>query len=138
MHHNATPALLARCNPYVNRENQALICRLCNSALATANSQVTTHLDKKHGVPKKLRKGLTQHLRQHSGAFKDPSSIAPRLQGSTAHPKLQVYKGFACRQCEFCTVSIKHMTSHLRQLHLRDRPSKLRADNLYNDVFLQT
>jgi hypothetical protein len=138
MPYDATPALLARCNLYVDRENQALICRLCKSALATASSQVTTHLDKKHGVPKELRKGLTQHLRRHPGAFKDPSSIPPRTRGSTAHPELQVHEGFACRECDFCTISIKHMTSHLRQLHLRDRTSKLRADDLYDDVFLQT
>ena len=59
MDHDATPALLARCHLYVGRESRALICRQCKFALATANSQVTTHLDRKHGVSKELRKGLT-------------------------------------------------------------------------------
>jgi hypothetical protein len=63
MTHDATPALLARCNLYVDRESRTLIFRQCKFALATANSQVTIHLDRKHGVSKELRKGLTQHLR---------------------------------------------------------------------------
>jgi hypothetical protein len=136
--HDATPALLARCHLYVDRESRALICRQCKFALATANSQVTTHLDRKHGVSKELRKGLTKHLRQHPGAFRDLSSIPLRPQGSTAHPELQVHEGFACRRCEFYTISIKQMTSHLCKLHLRERPSKSRTYDLCNYVFLQT
>ncbi|KAF1354068.1 hypothetical protein EJ07DRAFT_29622, partial [Lizonia empirigonia] len=88
------------------------ICRNCKYALATASSQVTTHLERKHGVFKELRKGLTQYLRQHPCAFKDPSSIPLRPHGSTPHPELNVHEGFACRQCE--------------------------TDDLYDDVFLQT
>jgi hypothetical protein len=64
MNRDATPALLGPCNLYVVRESRALICCQCRYALATANSQVTTHLDRKHGVSKELRKGLTQHLRE--------------------------------------------------------------------------
>jgi len=54
INHEATPALLARCNIYVDRESRALIRRRCEFALATANSQVMTHLVRKHGVCKEL------------------------------------------------------------------------------------
>ncbi|KAF1346375.1 hypothetical protein EJ07DRAFT_144333, partial [Lizonia empirigonia] len=110
----------------------------CKYALATASSQVTTHLDRKHGVSKELRKGLTQYLRQHPCAFKDPSSVPLRPHGSTAHPELNVHEGFAWRQCEFYTISLKQLTSDLSKLHLRERGSKPRTDGLYDDVFLQT
>lgn len=129
---------LARCDLYVDSESQALICRNCKYALATASSQVTTHLDRKHGVSKELRKGLTQYLCQHPCAFKDPSSIPLRPHGSTPHPELNVHEGFACRQCEFCTTSLKQLISHLSKLHLREQASKPRTDGLYDDVFLQT
>ncbi|KAF1348298.1 hypothetical protein EJ07DRAFT_141904, partial [Lizonia empirigonia] len=84
------------------------------------------------------RKGLTQYLRQHPCAFKDPSSVPLRPHGSTAHPELNVREGFACRQCEFYTISLKQLTSDLSKLHLRERASKPRTDGLYDDVFLQT
>jgi hypothetical protein len=138
MNRDSTPTLLARCHLYVDSKSQALICRNCKYALATASSQVTTHLDRKHGVSKELRKGLTQYLRQHPCAFKDPSSIPLRPHGSTPHPELNIHEGFACRQCEFCTTSLKQLTSHLGKLHLRERASKPRTDGLYDDVFLQT
>ena len=138
MDHDSTPAILTRCDLHVDGESQALICRRCKYALATASSQVTTHLDRKHGVSKELRKGLTRYLRQHPCAFKDPSSIPPRPHGSTAHPELQIHEGYACRKCEFCTTSLKQLTSHLSKVHLRERPSKKKTDDLYDDVFLQT
>jgi hypothetical protein len=49
-----------------------------------------------------------------------------------------VHEGFACRECDFYTISFKWMTSHLRKVHLRERASKPRTDDLYDDVFLQT
>jgi hypothetical protein len=45
---------LARCNLYIDAENQALICRKCKYALVTASSQVTTYLDRKHGIAREL------------------------------------------------------------------------------------
>ncbi|KAK7189933.1 putative CorA family metal ion transporter [Paraphaeosphaeria sporulosa] len=45
-------SLLEACDLYADDENQALICRVCKYALATAGSRVTTHLDKKHSVEK--------------------------------------------------------------------------------------
>ena len=128
----------ARCDLYVDVESRALICRKCKYALATASSQVTTHLDKKHHVSKELRKGLTRYLRQHSCEFTDPSSIPIRPHGSEPHPELHVHQGFACRECDFYTASLKRLTIHLKELHLRERASKSRIDGLYDDVFLQT
>jgi hypothetical protein len=78
----------ARCDLYVDVESRALICRKCKYALATANSQVTTHLDKKHRVSKELRKGLTRYLRQHPCEFTDLSNIPVRPHGSEPHPEL--------------------------------------------------
>jgi hypothetical protein len=49
-----------------------------------------------------------------------------------------VHEGYACRECEFYTISFNMMTSHLSKVHLRERASKPRADDLYDDVFLQT
>ncbi|KAH7074967.1 hypothetical protein BKA63DRAFT_444495, partial [Paraphoma chrysanthemicola] len=110
MDRDSMSTLLARCDLYVDVESRALICRRCKYALATANSQVTTHLDRKHRVSKELRKGLTRCLRQHPSEFKDPSSIPLRPQRSAPHPELHVHEGFACRE----------------------------TDDLYDDVFLQT
>lgn len=138
MDRDSMSTLLARCELYVDVESRALICRRCKYALATANSQVTTHLDRKHCVSKELRKGLTRCLRQHPSEFKDPSSIPLRSQTSAPHPELHVHEGFACRECEFYTASFKQLTSHLSKLHLRERASKSRIDDLYDDVFLQT
>jgi hypothetical protein len=49
-----------------------------------------------------------------------------------------VHKGFACQECKFYTASLKRLTTHLKELHLRERASKSRRDGLYDDVFLQT
>jgi RNase P subunit RPR2 len=46
--------LLARCDLYIDAGNQALICRKCKYVLVTASSQVTTHLDRKHGIAREL------------------------------------------------------------------------------------
>jgi hypothetical protein len=71
---DSVTALLARCSLYVDVKSQALICRSCKYALTTANSQVTTHLDKKHRVSKDLRLALMRSLRQHLHEFNDPTS----------------------------------------------------------------
>jgi hypothetical protein len=84
-------SLLARCGLHVDVESRALICRRCKYALATANSQVTTHLDKKHRVPKELRSGLTRCLRQHLHEFRDPCSLSIRPHGSVPQYHIQSF-----------------------------------------------
>ncbi|KAA8617310.1 DUF3505 domain-containing protein [Pyrenophora tritici-repentis] len=138
METDAATALLARCGLHVDVESQALICRSCKYALATANSQITTHLDKKHRVSKVLRLALMRSLRQRLHEFKDPCNLPVRPHRSAPHPELYVHQGYACRECEFYTISLKWMTSHLSKVHLSERASKPRTDDLYDDVFLQT
>jgi putative component of membrane protein insertase Oxa1/YidC/SpoIIIJ protein YidD len=138
MNIDCIPTVLQRCDLYVDHEARALICRRCKCALAPTNSQVTTHLDKKHGVSKELRKGLTRCLREHPWSFIHPSSIPTRSSGSEPHPELRIHEGFACRKCDYCTVSSKQIISHLAVSHLHARASKPRTDDLYDDVFLQT
>jgi hypothetical protein len=77
--------------------------------------------------------GLTRSLRQHLYKLKDPCNLPVR-----PHPELHVHEEYACRECEFYMISLKWTTSHLSKVHLRERASKPRTDDLYDDVFLQT
>jgi hypothetical protein len=79
METDAATALLARCGLYVDVESQALICRSCKYALATANSQITTHLNKKHRVSKDLRLALMRSLRQPSPGMPRTGTVGPNL-----------------------------------------------------------
>jgi hypothetical protein len=130
--------LLERCSLFADVESRALICRKCKCAIATTRSQATTHLDKKHNVPKEIRKGLTQYISKHACRFRDPSSLPARSERSIPHPELDIHKGYACRECKFYTTSFKWLTDHIGKAHIQKRASKSRADDLYDDVFLQT
>jgi hypothetical protein len=90
----------------VDVQSQALICRSCKYALATANSQVTSHLDKKRRVSKDLRLELMQSLR-HLHKFKDPCNLPVRPHRLAPYLELYVHKGYACRECKFYTISLK-------------------------------
>ncbi|KAK7177969.1 hypothetical protein PSPO01_15981 [Paraphaeosphaeria sporulosa] len=134
-------SLLEACDLYADDENQALICRVCKYALATAGSRVTTHLDKKHSVEKQVRKGLTKYIRHRPCQFRDPSTIPLRPDGSSPHPELQLHKGYACREClepTFHTTSFEWLKHPFSTAHLQGRASKSRIDGMYDDVFLQT
>jgi hypothetical protein len=82
----------------------------------TANSQVTTHLDKKHCVSKDLRLALMRSLRQHLHEFNDPCNLPVRPHRSAPHTELYVHEGYACRECEFYTISLNWMTRHLSKV----------------------
>ncbi|KAJ9655510.1 hypothetical protein H2201_008786 [Coniosporium apollinis] len=123
---------------FLSTEEQYQRARSPSSPGGTCAIDVTTHLDKKHNVPKELRNGLTRYIREHPYQFRDLSSIPIRLDGSAPHPELRVHEGYACRECKFYTASFKRMTDHLSKVHLCDHASKSRTDSLYDDVFLQT
>src|SRR5258706_638927 len=90
---------LARCQLYLDNEEQLLICSRpeCGFALSVSRSQVTSHLRDKHQVPEELRRGLTQHLKNdYPHKISDPASAAPRPDGSPVHPMLKLHDGYAC------------------------------------------
>lgn len=116
-----------------------IICQRCRYALAPSRSQVTSHLLRKHQVPLPVRKGLTTLLRQQRTRFQEPACAPPRPDGSAADPHLQLLDGYACRRCAYRTVNLTMMRRHLSQEHLQlQRASHRRANDLYDDVYLQT
>jgi hypothetical protein len=77
---------------------QLLICcrSECGYALAVRHSQVTSHLRDKHQVPEEDRRGLTRYLTSiYPEGFCNPADLAPRDNGSDAHPLLRVQDGFS-------------------------------------------
>ncbi|KAJ5606698.1 hypothetical protein N7510_009479 [Penicillium lagena] len=127
------------CGLVWEQSENLILCQRCQSALCPRGSQVTQHLHSKHRVPLPLRKGLTVALRRHHIRFQEPSHAAPRPDGSPADARLRLYTGYACRQCAYRTVSRDLLGRHLSQEHLQQqRASHRRANDLYNDVYLQT
>lgn len=115
-----------------------IIYRRCQYALSPKHSQVTHHLHHKHRIPLAIRKSLTTYIRQQPVPFKEPASARPRPDGSPVDSQLQLHEGHACRLCLYRTVSRDLIRRHLSQEHLQQqRTSDRRANNLYNDVFLQ-
>lgn len=126
---------------YADPDVRLLICYRpeCGFALSTARSQVTSHLREKHHVPEDLRKGLTHYLKHdHPYEFADPASVPPRPNGLDIHLKLQVYDGYACRECPYRTINPLIISRHISSQHRNNGGmSRAELNELYDDVFLQ-
>ena len=127
---------------YTDDTEQLLIC--CHSkyrfAFFIIRSQATSYLRDKYNTPKKLRDSLTRYLKnRYPYSFRNPVAVAPRDNGSQAHPILQVYNGFACRKCPYRTINYAEYSRHALKEHLSGMPaSRQRVDPYYNNVYLQT
>jgi hypothetical protein len=117
-------------------EGPALICKKCGYALASAGSQVTTHLSGKHQTAPELRNGLTKLIRPLE--LPDPVELPLSPDDSQPHPHLKVRNGHVCRRCDYRTTSLDLMTRHARQHIRRTQATRSAVDDLFYDVLLQT
>ncbi|KAH7227215.1 uncharacterized protein BKA55DRAFT_545827 [Fusarium redolens] len=107
----ANNALLDNLQLFFNTSARLLICtrESCKFALSNGPSRITTHLHNKHSISTEARKGLNRLLKSLSPAPLEPDNTSPRADRSAKHDKLQVYKGFACINCQFRTINIQSM-----------------------------
>ncbi|KAH8749809.1 hypothetical protein BGZ57DRAFT_1019545 [Hyaloscypha finlandica] len=123
---------LAQAHLIFDPSGPVLICQKCQYALAPSGTQVTSHLRIKHQTPLHLRGGLTKYVQ--SLGLPDPATISLRGDGAPAHLHLQVYKGHACRQCDYRTTSLDLITRHVGHKHSKTSST---FDTLYDNVSLQ-
>jgi hypothetical protein len=102
----------------IDYKEQLLICcrSECGYALAVRHSQVTSHLRDKHQVPEEDRRGLTRYLTSiYPEGFCNPADLAPRDNGSDAHPLpvLPVVQNFGLHT--YCLISQQVFLVLLRQ-----------------------
>jgi hypothetical protein len=127
-----TEERLACANLVFDSSGPVLICQKCQYALAVSGTQVTSHLWVKYQTPLHLRTGLTKCVR--SLGIPDPATIPVRSDGAHAYLHLHVYRGHACRQCNYQTASLDLMTRHYTYEYSKTSST---FNVLYDNVFLQ-
>ncbi|KFA55188.1 hypothetical protein S40293_09894 [Stachybotrys chartarum IBT 40293] len=136
----AEESFLACLGLWVDPSAELLLCTSanCQYSLCIKKAQVTSHLRDKHDIPAASRIGVTRLLRHLD--LGNPNSAAPPKDGSPEHPKLQMYKGFACLHCDFRTIHLPSMRRHpsdksALSYSIRDMPSMIRHQASTNDFF---
>ncbi|KAF6785961.1 hypothetical protein CSOJ01_15498 [Colletotrichum sojae] len=92
-----------------------LICRPCGYALKPFGERVGRHLAEKHDVPKPKRRGLNGLIK--SIGLADPNDVPLRPDGLPPHEALLTVRGYACRHCNYRTVSLDLVGRHVSSVH---------------------
>lgn len=75
----------------------------------------------------------------HVSTFQESACAPPHPHGSVADPHFQLVDGYACRRCAYRTGNLTKLRRHLSHEHLLMQHASLcRANDLYDDVYLQT
>jgi hypothetical protein len=119
----------------------------CRHAISVDGSRPITHLRDKHNVPLAKRRDLTALLKTMN--LRNPDQASPLADGSAEVRPLRLYDGYACRLCNFRTISLQLMKRHFAEPvsanpgcpHSTNGASKgysLNVDEHIEYVYLQT
>jgi hypothetical protein len=106
---------LADLNLSLDRDNRAVICTRCKYALQPSSQTVSKNLWERHAVDAKRRRGL--HALINSVKLPDPNTLCTPPDGTRPHPYLTVHEGFACRRCDFRTISTELAQRLVAKMH---------------------
>ncbi|KAB8214641.1 hypothetical protein BDV33DRAFT_209115 [Aspergillus novoparasiticus] len=121
------------CGLYWASAENLILCRQCRYALSPSAAQITYYLLHRYQVPLPIRRSLILHLRRRERRPQEPGAAAPRPDRLPSNPYLQLYEGYACRQCDFRTVNQDTIRCYLSRIYLQQqRATQRRANNLYN------
>lgn len=123
----------------INSPEQTVICSKCQYALQPKGECVVRHLADKHQVPKGLRTGLAAYIQFLR--LPDPNTLPLRPDRSEPHRHLVCQAGFACKYCEYRTVSGDLIVRHLSKEHNR-RGARMKKiwlqDEVHCNIILQS
>ncbi|PNH26388.1 hypothetical protein BJF96_g10310 [Verticillium dahliae] len=68
-------------------------------------SRVSDHLKRKHDIPAEVRGQIGKLLGQSTPKIQDPASTGVRADGAIRDPRLRTLDGFACKFCDYRTIS---------------------------------
>ncbi len=124
----------------IDPEAHVLVCCRpeCLTGLSSKVEQVSSHLDRKHDVPKDTRRRLAHLLRHRNPALQNPPDAPLRSDRSRPDPHLRKLEGFACQFCRYRTISKQNRSRHITECHKETRERLgVRPPAMFLPVYLQ-
>ncbi|KAK4096797.1 hypothetical protein N658DRAFT_386380, partial [Parathielavia hyrcaniae] len=101
---------------------QVLVCARpeCLIGLSPKPEQVSSHLKRKHDVPNDPRSRVARLLRHRTPALQNPPDAPLRTDRSRPDPYLRKFEGFACKFCDYRTISKQNTSRHIGDRHKQE------------------
>jgi hypothetical protein len=91
----------------------------CLISLSPTSKQVSSYLSVKHQVSFEQRSCFVSFLENRKPALQNPLDAPPRPDGSEPDPNRLLLDGFACKFCNFRTISKQSRSRHATERHQR-------------------
>jgi hypothetical protein len=120
-----------------NKPEPAIICKECKYALQPSGERILEHLEEKHQISAKARRGLNAFI--GSLHLPDPKTLPLQGDGLLPHPYLSIKRGLSCRGCTSRTTSHVVLSRHLSKAHgVRKGQQDFLSYSIHNYVSLRS